>query len=129
MEEKLYFKRESLVDILGVKLPIETPKSRELSIRVGVDKELAKLFGANLLLRFDFSSRPIYTLQEIGDILNQYEISIPADKFVEVKLKTSLQNGCNDHYYFVKYLDSKGDSIYSMQFHHDSKWDFNRQYK
>ncbi len=61
--------RERLVDILNVPERIVTPISIEDSIRIDVDKELARLFGAKVGFIKEVPNKRLFSLDDIKDIL------------------------------------------------------------
>ncbi len=100
--KNLGLNRKSLCGALGI-------KPTESSIGVAVDRELAKLFGAKLLLTKDWSRRlPQYTLEDIGDILSGAGVDVSAQDFVGERL--SVSSGFSDNYRF----DPIGSGVYQF---------------
>lgn len=122
--------RATLVDILGVRLKIETPPEREVSVRIGVDWKLAKLFGAKFHVGIDWNFRkPTYTLEEIQHRLNDTGINITAQLFVKehlivregYKLDSASGQSCIDYevsprYFFQRVVDAKDRELYLLSY-------------
>lgn len=111
--------RATLVNLLGVDLKTETPEKRETSIRVGVDKKLAKLFGAKLFLGYDWNlfSKPTYSLDQIATLLNDVGVSVSPESFIGEQLKVSKNS--DSHYFFNKIIDSQGKELYRLDYNYD----------
>ena len=125
MPETSEVDRASLVDLLGVKLKGKA-KEAPVSIRVGVDKKLAKLFGAHPFLgRWDILPKRVYSLEGIGGVLRDAGVEIPAEEFVGEKfvvdwyhaLDAAAGRTCNEFYFFRKFVDKQGVEEYCLTFH------------
>lgn len=109
--------RESLVDLLGVELKTETPEEREKSVRIGVDRKVAKLFGAKLFLERDWNifSNPIYTLNDIQKRMDYYiRTKVSAEDITKVKLRVNKEY--EDFYFFEKMLSPEGSELYRFSY-------------
>jgi len=108
--------KKSLVDLLGVQLKEESSDSRNKSIEIGVNKKLAKLFGAKLFLSYDWNlfSNPKYSLEEIQKVLDDSGIKVSAQSLVEEKLRVNLD--WEDNYSFKKVIDPKEFEAYVLSY-------------
>lgn len=113
--------RTTLVNLLDVQLKTETSESRDTSVKVGVDRKLAKLFGAKLFLSYDWNvfSKPTYSLEEIKRVLNNLGIKVPAQDLIKENLR--VNRDWDDYYSFDKIVDPKGIESYRLSYSRETR--------
>jgi len=106
--------REALAGMFGLAFKIQTPEEREKSLRIGVDRELAKIFGAKYFMGFDWNLRaPVYTIDEIQDRMDNAGVDFPASGMVKEHLKVCISEWVhNQHYCFEPVLDANNNQKY-----------------
>ncbi|MBW2966287.1 hypothetical protein KY342_04245 [Candidatus Woesearchaeota archaeon] len=123
----LVFHRRELADLLSVPIPTEPahiPGQIEREIRVGVDRKLARLFGAKLYLTFDWNifSKPSYSLDQIREVLESAEIkNISAEEFVKDKLR--VHESCRDYYFFEEIAENQENRLYRLRYKREMRGD------
>ena len=111
--------REALAETFGLTFKTETPGGRKVSIRLGVDRKLAKIFGAKYFMFCDWNlKKPEYTLDEIQARLDKSGVDFPAKDLVNGYLYISdgFSFIHSVSYYFENVLDANKNLKYRLSF-------------
>tara|TARA_Y100000034_G_C6851217_1_gene386223 strand:- start:450 stop:914 length:465 start_codon:yes stop_codon:yes gene_type:complete len=103
--------------------PLQNPIERDRSIRIAVDRETARLFGASPFWNiWPNEGRIIWEKPAIEKSLDFLEIDLSADDFIEERLVIGKPNSeiyrqstTHPEYYFKKLVDKPGKDVYRLQ--------------